>query len=431
MGFEKNQKRVLRGWAMYDWANSVFSLTITTAIFPGFYLAVTQTENGLVRIFGVRLENSVVYDWTLALSFLLIAGLSPLLSGIADASGRKLGFMKVFCYVGSLSCMGLFFFESLPLELGLLLFVIGSMGFAGSIVFYNAFLPEIATPDRFDRVSAMGFGYGYVGSVLLLILNLAVIITPATFGLSDEPGSLPARLAFLTVGLWWMGFAQIAFARLPTNVYGRQGRGSWKTGYQELRKVWRELTDQKDLKRYLSAFFFFNMGVQTIMYLAVGFGTVELRMPQEGMIVTILIIQLVAIGGAWLMARLSGRFGNLAVLATTVGLWVLVCIGAFLSRPETLDFYYLAAFVGIVMGGIQSLARSTYAKLLPETEDHASYFSFYDVSDKLGTALGTLSYGLVETLSGGMRGSTMTLGLYFVIGFVLLLRVRRSALHHA
>ncbi|OEK05658.1 MFS transporter permease [Roseivirga misakiensis] len=410
---------------MYDWANSVYSLTITTAVFPIYYEEVTTTADGntLVKFLFWELPNTVLYSYALSFSFLITALMLPLLSGIADCTGKKKLFLKIFAYLGAMSCAGMFFFEGSNIEFGILMVILASIGYSGGLVFYDAFLPEISTVDRYDKLSAKGYSLGYVGSVILLIFNLIMIQKPEVFGL--ESGSLPARISFLTVAIWWIGFSQITFRRLPSNPFNRKASDAWlKKGYQELRSVYREIQGLPNLKRYVLAYFFFNAGVQAVMYLASLFGAKELNLETAALIQIVLIIQLVAIGGAYLFAELSKRKGNIVSLMVMIGIWVLVCVIAFFIKTE-LQFYGLAFLVGIIMGGIQALSRSTYSKLIPkETEDHASFFSFYNVTFNLSIVMGTLAYGSIELLTGSMRYSAIGLSAFFVIGLVLIQKVK-------
>jgi len=423
----KNQKKIINAWALYDWANSVYSLVITSTIFPIYYSSVT-TVNGsdLVHLFGREYKNSALYSYSLSVSFLLIAFLSPLLSGIADYRGNKKSFMKFFCILGSLSCSALYFFDSVDrLWLGLLAFILASVGWAGSIVFYNAFLPEIADKESQDKVSAKGFAWGYIGSSLLLIFNLIMIMKPELFGITDK--SFAPRFSFLLVGIWWIGFAGITFYFLPekTNRTNYDGNIFMK-GFNELGGVIKELKIQRALKIFLTSFFFYNMGVQTVMYVAALFGDKELKLQSGQLIITVLIIQFVAIGGAYLFSKLSSMLGNVKSIMIGITIWVFICIAAYFTTTA-LEFYMVAFIVGMVMGGIQSLSRSTYSKMLPPTRDHASYFSFYDVCDKIGLVLGTVCYGLIEELTGSMRNSILVLITFFAIGLILLFRTKKIA----
>lgn len=419
---------------MYDWANSSYSLVITSALFPIYFHAITTTpENNTVRFLGRNFNSDSLQTYAISLAFLVIATINPLLSSIADYSGNKKKFMYFFSTLGAFACSSLFFFTSLDtLWVGVFGVVLAAIGYAGSIVFYNAFLPEIAEPQDQDKVSARGFAMGYIGSSMLLIFSLTMILFPDWYG--GISSGMATRLAFLLVGIWWFGFAQYTFYYLPNNVYNRKSEGKVvRNGYRELKKVWNELKHTSRLKTFLLSFFFYNMGVQTVMYVATLFGDGELHLPSSILIAVILIIQFVAIGGAYLFSNLSKRLGNISALSISLATWVAVCVGAYFCDKrygidEQTMFMILAAVVGLVMGGVQSLSRSTYSKLLPETIDHASYFSFYDVCDKLGTVLGTLAFGLINERTGSMRNSIIVLISFFIIGLILLLRMRKVKL---
>lgn len=427
----KGDKRTIRAWTMYDWANSAYSLTITSAIFPIYFAAIT-TEGELDKVLATYgLPAASLQSYTLSLGFLLVAAIAPLLSGIADHRGNKKNYLKFFCYLGAASCAGMFFFTYANLWFGLVLFMLACVGFSGSLIFYDAYLPEIAEPKDHDHVSARGYAMGYIGSVILLVFNLLMVMKPDLFGIPDREG-LPARLSFLSVGVWWAGWAQITFRRLPNTEVSQEARKNTLTaGYRELRKVWKQLLGLQRLRRFLMAFFVFNMGVQTVMYLAVTYAKQEIKepdgspIPDSGLIISILVIQLVAALGAMAFVRLSRRFGNIAALIIGLVIWSAICIAAW-RIESTHSFYVLAAFVGLVMGGTQALSRSTYAKLLPETANHASYFSFYDVSFYIATVLGTLAFGVVNQLTGDIRNTIIAIGAFFVVGGILLLRVPRE-----
>ncbi|MGC1240515.1 MAG: MFS transporter [Chryseosolibacter sp.] len=420
-----NNPTTIRAWYMYDWANSVYALVITSAIFPVYYKSVTTVQgNDRVSFLGFTIQNSNLYSYALSLSFLVVAVIIPLLSGMADYSGNKRDFMKFFVWIGALSCMGLFFFTGVDtLWFGIIFSITASIGYSGSLVFYDAFLPEVVTPDRYDVTSARGYSMGYYGSVLMMTLCLVLIMNAQRFGFAGEGEA--TRVCFLLVGAWWIGFSLIPFRYLPQNPFGRKPSGNiWTKGYQEVRKVWKSLSGQRDLRRFLSAYFFYNMGVQTVMYLAALFGTDVLKLADQELIATILIIQLVGAAGAYLFAKLSGAWGNKTSLLMMIGIWIGICIFAYFIQT-TYQFYALAVVVGLVMGGIQSLSRATYSKLIPKnTIDHASYFSFYDVTYNLSIVFGTFSYGLINQLTGSMRYSALGLAVYFIIGMAFLLMIR-------
>jgi UMF1 family MFS transporter len=419
-----SNKKVQRAWVMYDWANSVYSLVITSTIFPVYYNSVTKGVDGsdTVSFFGWDIINTVLYSYSISFSFLVIALLAPLLSGIADASGNKLNFMKFFVYLGSISCISLFFFTGENLEFGIICSVLASIGFSGSIVFYNSYLPEIAKEEEFDLLSAKGFALGYIGSVILLVFNLVTIQFPEWFGM--PPGSFAPRFSFLITGIWWVGFAQIPFRVLPNNPYKKSISTDYLLkGYREVNKVFKELRNLPVANRFLASFFFYSMGVQTVMYLAASFGDKELGLPGDQLILTVLIIQFVAIGGSYFFAFVSRKLGNKASLMIMVLIWMGICVAAYFVY-SVYQFYSLAFVVGLVMGGIQSLSRSTYAKMIPTTTtDHASFFSFFDLTEKVAIVLGTATYGAIEQLTGSMRNSALFLVIFFVLGIIFLSRL--------
>lgn len=412
-------KKVVNGWAMYDWANSAYSLIITSAIFPAYYTAIAPAQ---VVFLGRTFDRASLASYSISFSFLVIAFLSPILSSIADYKGNKKAFMQFFCYLGSTACCAMVFFTKNNINLGIIASIIASIGFCGSLVFYNAYLPEIAAEEDQDRVSAKGFALGYIGSVLLMMGCLVFIMMNTKLNLGW--GDWPVRLSFLSVGIWWAGFAQITFSTLPASKVSSQdlNQNIITNGFHELRKVWNQLVHYPVLKRFLFSFFFYNMGVQTVMYLATYFASDELKMESSQLILVVLIIQIVAIVGATLFAKISSKTNNIFTLAILISIWIGICF--FASRVHTVTEFYMVAFcVGMVMGGIQSMSRSTYSKLLPDTRDTASFFSFFDVCDKLGTVIGTLSFGYVAETLGGMRNSVLALMIFFIIGLILLLFV--------
>lgn len=421
----KNNKNTIRAWAMFDWANSAYNLVITSTIFPAYYTIITTTPDlgDKVYFFGKRFTNTALSTYALSVAYLIMAVLLPILSSMADYRGSKKQYMKFFTYMGGISCAALFFFKLETLELGVICFALAAMGYIGGVLFNNSYLPDIATVDIQDRVSAQGFTYGYVGSVLLQIICFVFVLKPELFGITDQ--SLPARLSFLLVGIWWIAFAQIPFRKLPSGKsnLGRIRGSGIGSGFEELKKVWRQLGNMKMLKRFLLAFFFYSMGVQTIMLVAAGFGEKILKLGTSKLIATILIIQLVAILGALIMSYFAKKIGNIKVLIFVVCIWIIICVAAYFITNEY-QFYGLAAVVGLVMGGIQSLSRSTYSKFLPEnTPDTASFFSFYDVTEKIAIVIGLFSFAYIEEFSGNMRNSALSLDIFFIIGLLVLISV--------
>ncbi len=433
----KGSKKLLNAWAFYDWANSVYSLVIASAIFPIFYGAlfrVAQIEK--IAIFGGEIARAPLISYVTSAAFLFIAMITPLLSGIADYLGNKKIFMKFFCYLGGISCIGLYWFSLENIYFGLVCYFFGLVGFWVSFAISNSYLPDIAFPEQQDRISARGFSLGYLGSVILMLFNLAMIMKPDFFGIASdamEAAEIKAmKYSFVSVGVWWILFSQYTFFHLPRG-FQKEGERTniILNGFRELKSVWRQLGKEVRLKRYLGAFFVYSMAVQTVMLIATYFGEEEIMWSSDserttGLIVSILVIQIVAILGATVTARASKAFGNIKTLIVINLLWVFICIYAyFLNTP--MDFYIAAGCVGIVMGGIQALSRSTYSKFLPETKDTASFFSFYDVAEKIGIVIGTFLYGFVAQFTGSMRDATIFLGLFFIVGGVLLTRVNKKS----
>lgn len=431
----KGCKKLLNAWAFYDWANSVYPLVISSAVFPIFYDSLFVGGNQKVIFFGIIFKNSALVSFVTALAFLVIAFISPLLSGIADYVGNKLRFMRFFCYLGALSCIGLYWFSLENIYFGMLFYFLGLIGFWGSLVFYNSYLPDIAYPEQQDAISAKGFSFGYIGSVILLVINLAMIMKPDFFGITGTPGvaALKAmKYSFVMVGIWWIVFSQYSYYYLPkgNDHHAKITSKIIFNGFNELKLVWVQLKQNRNLLKYLRSFFVFSMAVQTVMLVATYFGAQAISWSSEeestiGLIICILLIQIIAIFGAYLTSKASSKFGNIKTLIFINSFWVVLCLFAyFITQP--IEFYIMASLVGLVMGGIQSLARSTYSKFLPETEDTTSYFSFYDVAEKIGIVIGMLVYGIIDQVTGSPRFAIVFLALFFLTGMFLLTKISKK-----
>ena len=431
---QKGSKKLIRAWASYDWANSVYFLVITSTIFPIYYGSLFG-DKLYIDVFGQSLKNTALISYTTAAAFAVVAILSPILSGIADYIGNKKSFMQFYTYVGALSCVGLYWFDLDNIYIGLLCYFLASVGAWLSWVFYNSYLPDIAHPKQMDKASALGYSLGYVGSVLLLLVNLSMVLNPSMYGIegsATEASVKAMKYSFVSVGVWWILFSQIAFRFLPS---GNKSNALTKSiifnGYRELRSVWKSFSNHPILKSYIGAFFVFSMAVQTVMLIAAYFGEQEVSWgsmseKQTGLIVSIMIIQIIAIVGALLTARCSEIFGNLPVLIALNFIWVILCLYAFFVVTPT-QFYIAAGFVGLSMGGIQSLARSTYSKYIPKTDDTASFFSFYSTSQMTGIVLGMLLFGTIDQVTGSMRNSVLFFLSFFLIGAFLLIRLQRKS----
>jgi UMF1 family MFS transporter len=423
----KGHPKLLNAWAFYDWANSVYSLVIASAVFPIFYeLIFNESGKNYVFLFGMKCKNTAMISFVSAFAFLIVAICSPILSGISDYLGNKKAFMRFFCYLGGISCIGLYWFNLDTLFWSYTAYFFGLIGFWSSLVFYNSYLPDIAFPEQQDRVSARGFSMGYIGSTILLVFNLIMIIFPHSFGIPNP--QMAMRISFVMVGVWWIGFSHFTYYYLPQGNRNNipLTRDFIFKGFHELQMVWKQLQQNLALKRYLYSYFVFIMAVQTVMLVATYFGATEIDWGSEdktmGLIISILLIQLVAVVGATITSKMSEKYGNINTLIFLNGIWAILCVFAyFVHKP--IEFYATAGFVGLVMGGIQSIARSTYSKLLPDTQDTASFFSFYDVTEKVGIVIGMTIYGTIDLITGSMRNAIVFLGAFFVIGLILLTRV--------
>ncbi|MDI9356211.1 MAG: MFS transporter [Chitinophagaceae bacterium] len=423
---KKNIKKVVNAWCMYDWANSAYSLTIAVAVFPVYYRSSTShffpTE--MVPFFGIFINNTVLYSYSLSFSFFIITLLSPILSGISDSGNKRKFFLKSFALMGSGSCMMLYFFDGHNVEFGILFSSLACIGYAGSLVFYNSYLPEIVSADKIDATSARGYSLGYLGSTLLLLCNLVMILYSGLFGFSDS--GMGSRVSFISVGIWWIGFSFIAFYFLPDNGVGntRWSFSLLRSGYSEIKKVYLSLQKQAGIRYFLIAFFFYNAGAQTTMYLASLFGSKEMGLSSDKLILIIIIIQIVAIVGAYFFALVSKKRGARYSLMFLIVCWILCCCSAYFVQ-DFLQFFLLAIGVGWVMGGIQSQSRASYSQLIPVGSlNNTSYFSFYDVVDKSSTIAGTFLYGLIDHLTGSMRMSAVALCFLFIVSIFYMRRVK-------
>jgi UMF1 family MFS transporter len=431
-------RKVINGWCLYDWANSAYNLVITSTIFPAYFEGITKNKlpNNEIEFMGRKFVNTALYIYTLGVAFIIVALMAPILTSIADYKGNKKNFMRFFCTLGSLSCIALYFFapeningkpgdvSAASLNVGIFCMLISCISFWASLVFYNSFLPDLVPEEQRDRISARGYTWGYIGSVLLQIICFLVVFFPASFGLNPgvdyEKNIMPARISFVLVGLWWLVFGYISLARLPISSAKErhEKKNVFTNGFLELKKVWSQVKHMPVLKRFLVSFFWYSAGIQTVFLVSAQFGAKELQLPTDKLIITIMIIQLVAIPGAILISRLSEKLGNIKTLMGVVLIWVGVCAGAYFIHTD-IQFYILGAVVGLVMGGIQSLSRSTYSNLMPETKDTASFFSFYDVTEKIALVIGMFSFAYMEEMSS-MRNSVLVLMIFFIISFFLL-----------
>ena len=425
---KKGDPKVLNAWAFYDWANSVYPLVISSSVFPIYYGALFL-DDLYIEVFGFNFKNTALISFLTAFAFIILSFITPLLSGIADYMGNKKTFLKFFCYLGSLSCIGLYWFDLENIYIGLFFYFLALISFWASLVFYNSYLPDIAYKEQQDYISAKGYAMGYIGSVILLIFNLGMVLSPNSFGIEGEGAELIAmKYSFVSVGLWWIICSQYTFYHLPNLIEKRKIiKNVIFNGFKELKEVWDELKEIVVIKNFLIAFFIYSSALQTVLLIATYFGEQEIIWPEgektTGLIVSILLIQLIAIFGAMFTARISKKLGNIYTLVILNLFWAILCIGAyFITKP--LEFYIAAGLVGLVMGGIQALSRSTFSKMIPETDNTTSYFSFYDVSQKVSIVLGMTLFAFVDQITGSMRNSIIVFLFIFLIGAFLLKRIK-------
>jgi len=438
--YKKGSKKLLNAWVIYDWANSVYPLVISTAIFPIFYGMITEDY---ITFLGYSFKNTALISYITAFAFVILVFLTPLLSGIADYTGGKKFFMKFFCYSGSFACILLYWFDIDNLNSSLVYYFIALIGFWASLVFYNSYLPEIAYPEQQDKLSAKGYAMGYIGSVILLLVNLIMINYPEHFGIIESNGVVAEikamKMSFIMVGVWWFLFSQYTFYNLPgrkhykqlrlNNNFSIENKNLIFSGFHELKTVWDELKNNQTLKVFLTAFFIYSIALQTVILVATYFGEAEINWDEGektfGLILSILLIQLIAVVGAILSAKISERIGNLKTLISLNIIWALICVFAYYVETST-EFYIAAGLVGLVMGGIQALSRSTFSKFIPSTTNNTSYFSFYDVSQKLSIVIGMTLFATIDQITGSMRNSILVFLVFFVVGAAILVKLNKK-----
>ena len=425
---KKGDPKVLNAWAFYDWANSVYPLVISSSVFPIYYGALF-IDDLYIEVFGFNFKNTALISFLTAFAFIILSFITPLLSGIADYMGNKKTFLKFFCYLGSVSCIGLYWFDLENIYIGLLFYFLALISFWASLVFYNSYLPDIAYKEQQDYISAKGYAMGYIGSVILLIFNLGMVLYPSSFGIYGDGSELIAmKYSFVSVGIWWIVCSQYTFYHLPNLIEKRKIiKDVFFNGFKELKEVWDELKEIVVIKKFLIAFFIYSSALQTVLLIATYFGEQEIIWPEGektiGLIVSILLIQLIAMFGAMFTAKLSEKLGNIYTLVILNLFWAILCIGAyFITKP--LEFYIAAGLVGLVMGGIQALSRSTFSKIIPETHNTTSYFSFYDVTQKVSIVIGMTLFAFVDQITGSMRNSILVFLFIFLIGAFLLKRIK-------
>lgn len=414
----------LRAWAMYDWAVSAMQTVITTAVFPIYFISVAGAEM-------TKPEATAWYSWANTAGALLIAVISPILGAVADYRSAKKRFLSVFMLLGVFSTMGMYFIMQGDLFLACTLFVLSLAGATGSMTFYESLLPHIAREDEIDRVSTGAYAMGYIGGGLLLALNLAWISNPGLIGLptgnnlTPEQSTLPARLAFVSVGVWWLLFSLPILRGVPEpprliEADEAPTENPVKVAFSRLRETLTELRLFKQAFLTMLAFTIYNDGIQTIVRMATVFGE-ELGLPRSDLITAILIVQFVGIPFAFLFGTLASKLGTKLSILLGLAIYTGICIYAYTIHTVT-EFYVLAGMVAMVQGGTQALSRSMFASMVPKHKS-GEFFGFYSVFEKFGGILGPAVFGIAVTTTGSSRSAILWVISFFVVGGTLLTRV--------
>jgi len=427
-----NNKREIFGWAMYDWANSAFSTTIGT-VFLGPYVAAlaakaaSAAQDGVARIFGIPIAPDSFFPYCISFSVGMQVLFLPILGAIADYSHRRKQMMQLFASIGAVATM-LMFFTTAPLWwLGGLLFIVANLAFGAALVFYNSYLPDIASEDQRDRVSSYGWAMGYLGDGLLLILNLILFLMSDKIGI---PKDLAIRINLASAGVWWLTFSFFTWTRLRSRHAAKQlpkGENYARVGFKQLWSTIKEMKNFPETLKYLLAYFLYNDGIQTVIAISSTFAAAPLirggvGMDQSTLIVVILMIQFMAFAGALLWGRLAGWVGAKRSIIVSLVIWSGVVTYAYFGlkgESRVLEFFILGAVIALVLGGSQAISRSLYSQIIPSGKQ-AEYYSFYEISERGTSWIGPLLFGLVNQVFGSLRPAILSLIFFFVMGLIFL-----------
>lgn len=415
-GGDREYRRRINAWAMYDWANSAFFTTIVAAVFPPFYRRLVLAAGGSPA------EATAYWAYTTSAALLLAAVLGPLLGTLADVGRNKKQWLAAFAGLGILSTAGMYFLRGDHFLLASLLFSGGALGVTGSIVFYDALLPHVARPEDIDRVSARGYAFGYLGGGLLLAFNVALILRPEVFGLPDQVTAI--RVSFLSVALWWAVFSIPLFRWVPEPGIPGGGedcgtRGAVREAWRRLGGTLRRVRSYRHVALFLLAFLIYNDGIGTIIKMATAYGD-EIGIGLHDLIAALLVTQFVGIPCSLAFGRLAGRIGSKAGILIGLAVYSGIAVLAFFMTTA-FHFYLLAVLVGLVQGGTQALSRSLFGSMIPRHQS-AEFFGFFSTSEKIAGILGPFLFGLIGQATGASRGGTLlVLGFFLVGGFLLLL----------
>jgi UMF1 family MFS transporter len=427
-----NDKKEIFGWAMYDWANSAFSTTIGT-VFLAPYVASLAAEaakpyaDGMARLAGIAIAPDSFFPFCISISVGMQVLFLPILGAIADYSHLRKQMMQLFAVLGALATIALFFTTGPVWWLGGLLYIIANLAFGAALVFYNSYLPDIASPDQRDKVSSYGWAMGYLGGALLLVVNLALYLLHDKIGLATD---MAVRINLASAGLWWLGFSFFTWARLHPRHAAKKlpaGETYVSAGFKQLWGTLKDIRRFPETLKFLLAYFLYNDGIQTVIAVSATFAAAPLlrgglEIGQSTLTIVILMIQFMAFFGALLWGRLAGRVGAKRSIIISLVIWagvVIYAYGGLRGDTRVVEFFILGACIAVVMGGSQAISRSLFAQMIPSSRE-AEYYSFYEVSERGTSWIGPLLFGLMNQFFGSLRPAILSLIFFFVMGLIVL-----------
>ena len=419
------KKSVRRSWYLYDWANSAFSTTVIS-LFIGPYLTYVAESgadaSGMISLWGLDMRPGSLYPYAVSFSVFAQVFLLPIVGGIADRIKSRNGLLAIFAYIGSISTMFLYFVKDGRYALGAFLLIVANISFGAALVVANSYLQDLAAPDKRDTVSSRGWAFGYAGGGLLLLLNLVLYAGYESFGVTQGEA---VRISLMSAGVWWaiFTFATVRGLRTLNRPVGAVGSQALTAGFKELKVTLKDVRKYPETLKFLIAYLFYNDGIQTVIAISGTYAILELKLTEISLVFAILIVQITALIGALLLGRLSNSIGAKKVVLLTLVIWtVMVIITYALPSGQQNPYLVIAAGIGFVLGGSQALSRSLYSQVIPRSRE-AQYFSFYEISERGTSWLGTFAFGVAFGLTGSYRQSVLLIIAFFVVGGLLLLRV--------
>ena len=419
------KKSVRRSWYLYDWANSAFSTTVISLFIGPYLTSIAESSadaSGMISLWGLEMRPGSLYPYAISFSVFMQVFLLPIVGGIADRIKSRNGLLAVFAYIGSISTICLYFVKDGRYALGAFLLIVANISFGAALVVANSYIPDLASPDQRDAVSSRGWASGYAGGGLLLILNIILYAGYETFGVTQAEA---VRISMMSAGIWWALFTIVTVRGLRSlnRPVGAVGSEALTVGFKELKSTLKDVRKYPETLKFLIAYLFYNDGIQTVIAISGTYAILELKLTEISLVIAILIVQVMALAGALLLAKLSNKIGAKKVILLTLVIWtVMVIITYALPAGQQNPYLAIAAGIGFVLGGSQALSRSLYSQVIPRSQE-AQYFSFYEISERGTSWLGTLAFGIAFGLTGSYRQSVLLIIAFFIIGGLLLLRV--------